>query len=190
LNIFILDHDIEKSIQAHIDRHIVKMPLEAAQMLSTVLAVDSFLGYVPRALTREETALMREELTDSWPLYKPTHVNHPCNIWARTSQQNFIYLMDYLWLLGQEKLHRYPKKPPHASVAKIYDERMFPLHLPTLGLTPFAMAMPDDYKEQAVDAVDAYRTYYICEKTHDRSGSPMAFWTNRNTPEWWEETCT
>jgi len=188
LNIFILDHNIEKSVQYHIDRHIVKMPLEAAQMLSTVIAVDKFLGYKPIALTREETKLIRDK-AEGWPLYKPTHVNHPCNIWARTSLENYEYLYQYLLELGWEKQHRYPGKPMHKSVQLMIDQNIEIKNLPSKGLTPFAMAMPEDYKVQAVDAIDAYRTYYICDKTHDRSGSPMAFWTNRDKPHWWEETC-
>jgi hypothetical protein len=35
MNIFILDRDLVKSAQAHVDRHIVKMPLETAQLLCT-----------------------------------------------------------------------------------------------------------------------------------------------------------
>ena len=190
MNIFILDRNIKKSVEYHIDRHVVKMPLEAAQMLSTVIAVDKFLGYVPRALTRAETQHIRKE-AEGWPLYKPTHVNHPCNIWARTTIQNFMYLYEYLLFLGDEKQFRYPSKPPHKSVGVIIDNFYDPEHLPSKGLTPFAMAMPDDYKDQAIDAIDAYRTYYICDKTHDRSGSPMAFWTNRDRPHWWKEKiCT
>ncbi len=188
MNIFILDHDLDKSIQYHIDRHIVKMPLEAAQMLSTVIAVDKFLGYVPRALSREETQLIRKE-SEGWPLYKPTHVNHPCNIWARTTLENFSYLNLYLAALNTEKLHRYPTRPEHKSAVLFRNNTIWPEHLPPKGLTPFAMAMPEDYKDQAIDAIDAYRTYYMCDKTHDRSGSPMAFWTNRDKPHWWEEIC-
>ena len=36
MNIFYLDEDPVKSARAHGDKHIVKMPLETAQMLSTV----------------------------------------------------------------------------------------------------------------------------------------------------------
>lgn len=183
MNIFILDKNLCKSVEYHIDRHVVKMPLEAAQMISTVIAVDKVLGYTPRALTSAETVKIRKE-TEGWPLYKPTHVNHPCNIWARTSIDNLAYLVDYCWALGYtEKLHRYPKSPPHKSALLIAEhiDHMWPTEYP-LGKTPFAQAMPDEYKSN--DAIESYRTYYMIEKTHDRSGKPMAAWTNREKPYW------
>ena len=36
MNIFILDEDLDKCAEYHVDKHIVKMPLEAGQMLCTV----------------------------------------------------------------------------------------------------------------------------------------------------------
>ena len=36
MNIFVLDDDIEKCARYHCDKHVVKMILESAQMLSTV----------------------------------------------------------------------------------------------------------------------------------------------------------
>jgi hypothetical protein len=155
-------------------------------MLSTVLAVDKFLGYVPTLLSREETQHIRKEAV-GWPFYLPTHVNHPCNIWARTSLENYEYLFQYLLELGWEKQHRYPDKPMHKSVQLMIEQDTVIKHLPSKGLTPFAMAMPEDYKEQAIDAVDAYRTYYVCEKWVDRRGNPMASWKNRPVPDWWYE---
>ena len=185
MNIFILDDNLKKSVEYHIDRHVVKMPLEAAQMISTVIAVDETLGYVPRALTKEETARIRKD-KDGWPFYKPTHVNHPCNIWARTSLDNFRYLVDYCLELGiYEKMCRYPTGSPHKSslIIQEFIEDRWPVHLSChSGMTPFAQAMPDEYKSD--DAIEAYRTYYMIEKTHDRSGNPMAAWTNREKPSW------
>ena len=184
MNIFILDNDIEKSVQYHIDRHIVKMPLEAAQMLSTVIAVDSFIGYVPRALTREETQHIRKE-AEGWPLYKPTHVNHPCNIWARTSLENYEYLFQYLLELGWEKQHRYPDKPMHKSVQLMIDQDFEVTHLPSKGLTPFAMAMPVDYKEQAIDAIDAYNQKLV-KKINSMCNFGYFFFVSRNNNRHWE----
>lgn len=183
MNIFILDRDIEKSVQYHIDAHVIKMPLEAAQMISTTLAVCNTLGYVPRALTREETAAVRVS-----PIYKPSYHNHPCTIWARSSLENYQYLIQYCVFLGHdEKLHRYPKQPPHKSSDLVLELAPdVPNNLPSMGLTTFAMAMPDDYKSQAIDPIDAYRAYYFCEKVYNRAGNLMAKWTNRNQPEWWK----
>ena len=40
MNIFVLDNDIEKCAQYHCDKHVVKMILESAQMLSAALRLN------------------------------------------------------------------------------------------------------------------------------------------------------
>lgn len=50
--------------------------------------------------------------------------------------------------------------------------------IPDGPLTPFAQAMPDQYKD--ADAVKAYRAYYIGEK------KAFAKWKAGNTPKWWK----
>jgi len=47
------------------------------------------------------------------------------------------------------------------------------------SMTPFAQAMPDTYKNK--NAVEAYRAYYLGEKTG------FAEWKNTKTPTWYEE---
>lgn len=51
-----------------------------------------------------------------------------------------------------------------------------PRNIPKGKLTPFAQAMPDQYKDQNV--VVAYRRYYINEKTR------FAKWKSGNEPIW------
>ena len=188
MNIFVLDNNLSKSVEYHIDAHVIKMPLEAAQIISTTLAIDHTLGYMPRALTRAESVAIREK-RQGWPFYKPTHINHPCSIWARTSNDNFNYLVEYCLQLNREKLHRWPEKPGHKSAELIEDfvNGWWPTHLAcgATKMTPFAQAMPEDYKES--DAVSAYRTYYYCEKQYNKAGKHMAIWTNRKPPQWWLE---
>jgi hypothetical protein len=173
LNIFILDNDITKSAQYHVDKHVVKMPLEAAQLLSTCIWVDEALGCAPYALNKDEREALREFVVETPGIYKPTHVNHPCAIWARMSLQNYQYLYEYTLALGDEYTYRYGKEHKSVSIARgLYP----PLKAPNAGLTPFAQAMPEEYK--ALDAVEAYRTYYLREKSHIFS------WKNREVPPW------
>ena len=61
MNIFILDENHDKCAEYHVDKHIVKMPLEAAQMLCTNHWIDKYLGFVPRKLDKEELAVIREQ---------------------------------------------------------------------------------------------------------------------------------
>ncbi len=179
MNIFVLDTDIDKCAEYHVDKHIVKMPLEAAQMLCTNHWVDKYLGYIPRKLTSEEWAVLKEAKKNEerdFP-YLPTMYNHPCTIWARTSLDNYEWLYCYALALNSEYGYRYGKshKSVHSVILKLPD----PLCLPRDGLTPFAQAMPDELKGQ--DAIAAYRRFYHKDK------ATFASWKGREKPPWWIE---
>ena len=54
MNLFYLDEDLDKCAEYHVDKHIVKMPLEVAQIMCTTIWIDVHLGFIPRALNKEE----------------------------------------------------------------------------------------------------------------------------------------
>jgi hypothetical protein len=179
MNIFVLDLDHYLNAKYHVDKHIVKMPLEAAQLMSTVSWIDDYFGYTPRPLDSAEAKVLKLYLSglelDFWAdRYAMTHYNHPCSIWARTSAENYQWLYEYAMSLGNEYTNRYGKWHKSTSVALHIPE---PQALPTIGLTPFAQAMPDQYK--GPDTVKAYRDYYKAEKRH------IAEW-KRGVPDWWQ----
>ena len=156
MNIFVLDYDLQKCAQYHCDRHVVKMILESAQMLSTALRVNG----VDKG-------------------YKSTHENHPCTIWARSSLSNWKWLWDLANCLNSEYRYRFNKAANHESWNLI---RSLP-HPPItdIGLTKFAQAMPDKYKCE--DTVVAYRKFYIGEKMKlfSWSGRKTPYWIQRET---------
>jgi hypothetical protein len=184
MNIFILDYDLDKCAAYHIDKHIIKMPLEAAQMLCTTIFVDKYLGYVPRNLNKEEREVLkceadkvRDLVPEDRPIaYLPTHVNHPCTVWARVSMENFYWLYCYAHALNSEYHYRYGGKS-HKAVEAVCKVAHWPTRLENLGLTPFAQAMPDNYKHE--DAVTAYRRFYIGDK------DAFATWKHRPQPDWY-----
>lgn len=88
MNIFILDSDPVKAAQYLCDKHIVKMCLETAQILSTI---------------------------NGGP-YKPTHANHPCTIWARESTGNYRWLVKHGLAIADEYTFRYGKEHKSAEV--------------------------------------------------------------------------
>ena len=58
MNLFYLDEDLDRCAEYHVDAHVTKMQLEAAQMLCTNLWIDLLFGYVPRAVTKEENKIL------------------------------------------------------------------------------------------------------------------------------------
>jgi hypothetical protein len=155
MNIFVLDRDIETCARYHADQHVVKMILESAQMLCTVLNEHG----IPAP-------------------YRPTHRRHPCTLWAGASLANWRWLRALGLHLNEEYKYRYQKGRDHKSALVM---RKLPLPpLPERGLTPFAQAMPEQYKVPG-DAVQAYRNFYVGEK------SAFATWTRREVPDWFTE---
>lgn len=104
--------------------------------------------------------------------YKLTHANHPCSIWARETLSNWIWLRTFAIELCKEYTHRYDRH--HACEYYLW-YMPFP-KISKLGLTPFAQAMPIQYKNK--DVVMAYRNYYNGDKRH------LFKWKNREVPEW------
>jgi hypothetical protein len=138
MNIFVLHDDPAIAASMSCDKHVVKMILETAQMLSTV------------AHSRGHRAP-----------YKATHKNHPCTLWAGESKANWRWLIAHGLALCSEYTTRYDKV--HKSQAAIEWCRDNPVG-PDHGVrTPFRLAMPDQYK--CDDPVKAYRAYYHGEKS-------------------------
>ncbi len=160
MNIFVLDTRPLQCARAHCDKHVVKMILETTQLLSTAVHVSS------------------PEPVDG--LYKKTHVNHPCAVWARATSGNFYWLSKLGDYLLAEYTYRYGKV--HASTP-VFERAKSLRDFITPGLlTPFVFVGPDEYSDRPVD--EAYRLYYANDKRH------IATWTKREVPKWWDEYWT
>lgn len=181
MNLFYLDDDLDKCAEYHIDKHVGKMQLEATQILSTTLWVDKLLGFVPRKLTTDELKEISyaKSLEPSIELrtftrYLPTHINHPCSIWARSSLEHHYWIVCYVTALDSESQWRGNK--PHASCKEALT-LPDPVVLPNMGWQKPALAMPDQYKTD--DVVESYRAYYLNDK------ADIASWKKRGQPSWW-----
>jgi len=155
MNIFILSDDQKLAAQYHCDKHIVKMPTESGQMLSTALYIHGIDGY-----------------------WKPCHVKHPCTIWAAQNKANFSWLVNFGYELCTEYTNRYGKEHGAYKAIKYASEHID--KLPDGELTPFALAMPDQYK--CDNAIKSYRDYYMGEKAR------IATWKTQ-TPDWFIPNC-
>ena len=157
MNLFILSLLQVECAQYMIDKHVHKILLEAVQMICTGMR------------------LLSPEIDH--PIYRATHKNHPVSIWCRTSRENFIWTLDLIDALHEEWRFRQGHTKTHKSyLIANYIREHIPEEFPVKGLTPFALAMPDEYK--CDDPVESYRNYYKKDKAH------MASWKKRSPPEW------
>lgn len=152
------------------------MILESAQLLSTA----------HRLLDGRETAgksktgrnVKRYILDDGRDnvMYQATHVNHPSAVWARESIENYCWLVDHFFALGDEYEYRYRKT--HKCFGELsYMLQSPPKNLQEYDMTKMPSAMADEYKISD-DPVDNYRNYYKMGK------SSLHSWKNRQPPEW------
>lgn len=179
MNIFFLSAYPNDCAEMHCDKHVVKMIVEYAQLMSTAHRVLD--GEMYDDLTSNGRRIKRwkhpnpdmEKL-----LYKASFINHPSNLWTRTSCNNYNWLYEMWSYLCGEYTHRYGKV--HETDRKLRD---------VLGTTPTfigykpwsepTQAMPDDVKNSESSLV-AYRDYYIKYK------NSFAKWTKRDIPHWME----
>ena len=163
MNIFGLDESPVTSAQMQCDKHVVKMPLETAQMLCSVWH--------------------RYGLADKIP-YREAHKNHPCTLWAGDSAENY----EWLWQHGMELCFEYTRRynKIHKCQQVIMDLDKFHVSLfdycDTNG-TPHPQCMPDEYKSTELrihsNTVRAYRRYYVNAK------KSIAKWEkSRPMPQW------
>ena len=77
MNIFYLHEDPVQNAMWHIDKHIVKMPIEYGQLLSTAHRILDGWEYLDK--TKNGRRIKRWRLFDEREdlLYKASHVNHP-----------------------------------------------------------------------------------------------------------------
>lgn len=156
MNIFILHEDPVIAASMYCNKHVVKIILEMAQMLSTAHHINNYNNIY---------------------LYKATHINHPCTKWVRETPENYNWAVIHFKALLNEYLTRYGKT--HKCEQLIEHLLINPINNKIIGSykghTPFVQAMPDQYKDK--NPVKAYRNYYIGEK------SGFAKWKNK-TPSW------
>lgn len=156
MNIFYLSNDPIESARFHVDRHVVKMILESAQLLSTA-------HYVLDG--------------PKFGLYKPTHKNHPCAKWVRDTIYNYCWLYDLFCALCDEYEFRYNKIHKTSKLKNVlkYPPKAL-IESGKIYLTPPAQAMPFEYQNS--NPIIAYRNYYRYGKKH------LHKYTKREIPDW------
>jgi hypothetical protein len=181
MNIFYLDTDPKLAAQYHCDKHVVKMIIEYAQLMSTAHRLLDGTLYLDK--TANSRSIKRWKLDDYREpiLYKASHINHPSAVWARQELSHYQWLWNLASELCQEYRFRYggTTDKQHKTSLVIQSLSYAPNNITRKGIfTDPPQAMPDDVKI-INDSVEAYRNYYRVYKRK------FATWKVRRQPDWW-----
>lgn len=160
MNIFYLSEDPEQAAKWHCDKHINKMVIEYAQILST--------------------AAWKNDFHDPDRMYKPVpKINPKVHNWAAKTGDNMIWLLKLARATADEFEYRYGHT--HASYEKVISKfDMTEIRAPDSGFEEPPLCMGDSYKAEG-DAIKSYRRFYIHGKDWSMS------WFNRDKPPWYTE---
>lgn len=130
MNIFVTSECPAASAQYLDDKRVIKMILESAQILSTVIHQRGGVGP-----------------------YKPTHQNHPCTVWAGENQGNYLWLYAHFVSLCNQYYIRYMSIHKCSQYSRLFRESIE--LLPEGELTEFVNCTT--YKE--MPTFEAYEKY-------------------------------
>jgi hypothetical protein len=185
MNIFYLDKDPKICATMHCDKHVVKMIIEYAQLLSTAHRVlDGTSHNILSKSNRKYTTWVHPSPIMESTLYKSTMKNHPSAIWVRQSVTHYEYLKKLWKHLSEEYTHRYGKI--HSTYDKLKDVlKLNPINIPNIpfkdpppAMSHFPLCIVPN------NSLHSYYNYYIVAKNY------FAKWTNRPIPEWYSKGLT
>lgn len=133
MNIFVIHKCPFLAARLMCDKHVVKMILESAQLLSTAHHIN------------------KSDII----AYRPTHTKHRCTLWVSSTSANYEWLFTHMIGLMNEYTYRYGKI--HLCSYLIQDLAINPCKYGLLE--PFALAMPVEHQNYE-SAIECYRSYY------------------------------
>ncbi|MGV3278134.1 pyrimidine dimer DNA glycosylase/endonuclease V [Rickettsiales bacterium LUAb2] len=133
MNIFFLDKSPLLSARYQCDKHVIKMILETAQILSTVKRLYNY---------------------NDDGLYKSTHANHPCTKWVYNNYEHYLWLVMHFFYLNLEYNYRFNKN--HKSFNLFPLLMQIPSNIPKKEIE-FNLKVTDNNNS---DVVESYREYY------------------------------
>jgi len=182
MNIFYLDKDPIEAAKQSCDKHVVKMIVESAQMLSTAhRMIDGNLYTDKTKAGRNIKRWKHPNPNMEKTLYKACHTGHPSTVWVMESAYNYHWLYKHMMALNTEFKMRYGHILDHKTIQLLEGALMYPpknISLNTIATDP-PPAMPD-YCKIPGDSVASYKKYYIYEKQR------FATWKSPSTvPAWY-----
>ena len=176
MNIFYLHKDPDICAEYHCDKHVLKMIIEYAQLLSTAhRLLDGVEGRGSSKSGKTQVRVWTLDYKRDTLIYKASHVNHPSNIWVRSSSEHYEWLWKLWHYLCVEYTNRYGKV--HMTWKKLRGELSdMPNNIDkNVGFQEPPQCMPDECKRE--DTITAYRSFY---RAHKRE---FATWKNQ-VPDW------
>lgn len=187
MNLFLLHWNPRLCARMHFDRHVVKMILELAQILSTAHHV---LQKEQASVWMKEDERMGLQPGEPRRIYRSTHVNHPVVQWARRHVNNYRYTACLGLELCTEYTFRYGKVHKTEATLHFLSQNVPPAdHFENpdapvefgagdYWVTCPAQAMPEALRCPG-QPIDAYRAYYQSEVK-----AKLRAWKNRERPDW------
>jgi hypothetical protein len=184
MNIFYLDHSPIVAAQMSCDKHVCKMIIESAQMLSTAHRMIDGKQYTGKTKTgRNIKRWLHPNPNLEKTLYLACHTGHPSTLWVMESAYNYHWLYKHMMALNTEFKMRYGHLEDHKTIRLLEGALMYPprkISLNKIATEP-PPAMPD-YCKIPGDSIASYRKYYINEKQR------FATWKSPSTvPDWYIE---
>ena len=184
MNIFYVHKDPIIAATMLIDKHVVKMIVESAQMLSTAHRMIDGTQYTGKTKTGRNIKRWRHPNSNmDNVLYKACHTGHPSTLWVMENAYNYHWLYKHMIALNDQFKLRYGHVKDHSTNTLLKEILMYPPKNISLNKLPTdpTPAMPDDCKIPG-DVVGSYRKYYI---EHKRS---FASWKSPGKmPTWYSE---
>ncbi len=182
MNIFFLHRDPEQAAKEHVDKHVVKMIVEYAQLLSTANRMLDGIEYTDYSKNGRKIKRYRlENPNKEKVIYKACHYNHPSAVWVRENRLHYQWLYRLFKKLGHEYTHRYGKvHSTNLLLNQLLEEA--PNNIPVIDWKDPPPAMKH-YPDCIVpgDSLQSYKNYYIVAKAY------FAKWSKRDTPKWFTE---
>jgi hypothetical protein len=189
MNIFVLSINPKEAAEAHGDKHVIKMLLEACQMLYTA----HWLTIQPELLN-ERSAVKIAKAHKMLPVpehmrmapkrkcadeqgYRPAHLHHPCTVWVRQCLGNYMWTADLALALADEYEYRWPGKTHSCKAHAQWLKANIPAGISPRERNGFAVAMDDVYRVKG-DPLSSYIQYYRGAKK-DKN---LTVYTRRKAP--------
>ena len=185
MNIFYLNKSPEICAKEHVDKHVVKMIVEYAQLLSTAhRMIDGDQVEGKSKTGRKVKRWILPNPNKDAIIYKAVHYYHPSAVWCRETKEQYLWLYGLFKALGHEYTYRYGKvHSTNFKLNQLLSEA--PQNIKKDGWREPPPAM-SHYPQCIVkgDSIQSYKNYYNEAKAY------FAKWSKRETPEWFTGKAT